>query len=129
MITNSILKTNVQKIEQMIKSSEIKWENVFLELLLEDKINFANLLNLYIQSLKEKEKEQRMNINGLALMLSKFIPYNKKYKPDKFVIAKSAYHLIKSKVFHTAPIEKKLFKIIKENKYSEDENGISQIKS
>ena len=113
-------------IEQIEKLTKTERNSLILELLEKNIINYIELSELYIISLKKKEKKQRLNILGLALMLSSFVPFNKNKKDKKFIEAKSAYHILKSGVFNTAPIEKKYKEIIKKTGYSEDKNGIPQ---
>jgi len=110
---------------ELIKLDKDKLHNIIFELLVEEKLSYTDLTLIYTASLRNKEKVQQRNINGLALMLSYFIPLNnRKVKDKKFIESKSAYHLLKSRVFHTAGIEKSFIKIVKKNNYSEDEDGI-----
>jgi len=111
---------NKQKLLELDKG---KLHYLILELLVKEKISFLELSNLYTKYLEIQERKSRLNIAGLATMLSYFIPFNEK-KKDSFIEAKSAYHLLKSGMFHTAKIEKDYEKIVEAYKYTEDEDGL-----
>jgi hypothetical protein len=98
--------------------------SLIVELLIEEKIKYTEISNLYVYSLEKKEKDLRVNISGLASMLSYFVPFNRRKKDKKFIEGKSAYHILKSKVFKTAPIEKEYKEILKKTSYKEDEFGL-----
>jgi hypothetical protein len=108
--------------KELLNLDKTKLRRVVFELLKEKKISYVDLSNMYISFLEESEREKNLNVMGLASMLSEFVPFNKRKKRKSFIESKSAYHILKSKIFRNAPIEKQYEEISKE--YSEDENGI-----
>lgn len=113
-----------KEIKIKIKQLSKKERNILIfELLYENIIDFTEIIKIYVNALKKQKKEQKINISGLVNMLSVFIPFNKKIKDKKFIEAKSAWHILKSGVFKTAPIEERYKEIVKKSGYNEDENG------
>lgn len=110
--------------KEMEALSKDERNHLILELMFEDKIDYITISNLYVNSLQKKERTLRLNILGLGNMLSVFVPFNKKKKNKKFIEGKSAYHILKSKIFRTAPIEKEYQEILKRTGYDEDEYGM-----
>ena len=94
------------------------------ELMFGEYINFFDITAAYLATLQSKEKENKLTINGLAFPLCTYWRDDKsKKKFNLFSKSKAAYHLLKSKVFHTAPVEKDLSDWLKGHPYKEDENG------
>jgi hypothetical protein len=110
---------NILEELKKLKKDDILY--IVFELMLAEKLDYTELSRTYVAYLKDKDKKNWINTQALAMMLSHFVPFNK-YKKNKFIEVKSAYHLLQSGVFKTAPIEKKYKEIIKD--YSEDENGV-----
>ena len=98
---------------------------LFLELLISEKIDYLDINEVYFMYLSLINKKQQMIIHGLATPLIHYWenPDIKLGKQKIFIKCKAAYYLLKSRVFNTALVEKDLQKFIKDNKYSEDENG------
>ena len=109
--------------EELEKLSTIERDYLLLSLLVEGKLDFTHIATLYISSLQSKNKDKQINIAGLAYMLSSSSPNIKNKEQKAFIKAKSAYHLLKSGMFHAAPIEKEYIKTVKDYNYKEDENG------
>ena len=121
------------KTEKIIKewSKLPEWERhgIVLDLLYQDKISFTEISQLYVQSLRQKDVEKSININGLALTLSAYWDGEIDNKMYRFTKAKAAYHMLKSKIFRTAPYEKILEKFLKKVPYSESKDGIAKYKN
>ena len=117
-------------IEELKSKENIEIQAIIFELLLSNKINFNQLSELYVEHLKKKDKDKQNIIFGLSIPLCQYWE-NSNIKPPKqkeFIRCKSAYNLLKSKMFKGAEIEKDWKKIVKKHKYTEDENGIHNYK-
>lgn len=116
-------------IEDLEKLDKNSLQFIIFQLMIKDKINYLELSNLYTEYLRDENKRKLINISGLATVLSMFWSEEKLKEPHKsFTKRKSAYHMLKSKVFKTAGFEKTLNHYLMDNPYIEDENGIPETK-
>ncbi len=110
-------------LEQLRKLSKFDLKEIVFNLLLEEKLSYVELSELYTESLNEKLKQNNVLINGMAWPLIAYWEGNEKEISRKHWKAKSAWNLLKSGVFRNTEIEKDLKKCIKKYGYEEDENG------
>ncbi len=102
-------------------------------LLLDGTFSYADVSSLYVESLKEKQKESYRIMNGMAYPLSVFLDFDRPKKYDKD-IAKTMRHkgilnMLKSGVFRTAQIETIWKKELEEVGASLDEDGMLMYKT
>jgi hypothetical protein len=95
---------------------------IIFSLLLDDKISYTDLSNIYVETLKEKQRKNSLLIAGMSIPLISYWGGGKLAK-RKFTKVKAAYHLLKSNMFKSAEIEKELQKCVDEFNYEEDEYG------
>ncbi len=100
----------------------------FFRMLIENKLSFKELSEVYVYYLETKNKEKQVIIGNLAIPLIQYWQGNIPIGQENFIRAKTAYNLLKSKKFETTEIEKDLKKCVENNKYSEDENGLHSMK-
>jgi hypothetical protein len=98
---------------------------ILLELFEKDKISYTDFTEIYIENLKNKDKEKQVIINGMAIPLCSYFEGNIPKRQKNFIKAKTAYNLLKSNVFKTTKIEKEFKKVVEKFGYSEDDNGMS----
>ena len=103
------------------KLDKIEIEQVLLQLLIDGDLQFQDIVVSYVHYLEKLENERSVQVTGLASSLSMW--WSKNWRDKDLRKNKTAYHLLKSGVFHTAEIEKELIKTIEESGYSEDEFG------
>lgn len=106
---------------------EIERNTVILRLLRDRDLLYEELSKLYVASLEYDKKAYEKTIAGLAVPLSSYWLDDKpapRVKSRIFIKARSAYHLLKSRVFHTAQIEKDFEKYLERNPYEEDRDGM-----
>jgi len=108
---------------------QLSEDELFYQWLLDGRVDFNKLSNAYVCSLKEKDRIKNLNACGLAYSLSNFMQCKIPKGQEKFIKAKSAYHLIKSKFFTGTPFEKDMDKIVKESGYTEDDSGIPHMET
>lgn len=111
-----------------LEASEV-FALIFL-LLKTKKIDFIDLSNAYVEVLKDSNRNKSLVISGLAIPLISYWQNGKMMKSAdhaRFIRSKAAYNLLKSKMFHTAPIEKELEAYVDKYGYSEDENGMHKM--
>lgn len=112
-------------LEQLKKKTKNELKYIVFKLLEGKKLDYTELSKVYVDYLQDKDYKNRVLITGLAYPLSQYWQDHRKNKEEKiFLKCKTAYNLLKSKVFHTAGIEKDLQKIIDDYDYSEDKNGM-----
>lgn len=102
------------KYEETLSEKEL-----IFEWLIKNRISFQELSEAYVESLKKDKKEYSDIICGMATPLIHYWEI-KKIEPEhqeKFIKAKAAFWLLKSMMFHTAPIEKDLEKYVKDYGY------------
>ena len=110
----------LQPMEELMNEKEL-----FFSWLLSGRINFKDLSDAYVDYLETLKRHNRVLIQGLTIPLSQYF-YSSKFKPKKqeiFIRCKSAFNLIKSKMFLGTPFEKELKDLIEKYQYTEDENG------
>jgi len=115
----------MKKLYEQLKNLEgEKLEAIILLLMRDETLSYTRLSNLFVQTLLEKEKEQRVIISGLTIPLSQYVEDDKrKTKHSIFIRAKSAYNMIKTYCFRDTEFEKKLKEMVDKVGYIEDENG------
>lgn len=121
---------NIDKITEKIKTLNSMERNyIIYQLLYDNTINYNEISQLYVESLKSKNKEQNILLFGMSIpLITYFLGTKNTEKQTIFLKCKAAYHLLKSKCFHSANVEKNLEKYVKKYKYSEDKDGIHTMK-
>lgn len=94
---------------------------LIFELLFKRDISYTELSDLYVAVLQKQEDIANRKLHKSSLWLGEV--WTKIPTTNKFLRAASAYAILRSGVFHTAPIEKKYEEYLKENPYEEDDNG------
>jgi len=103
----------LNKLEEMLNHKEL----VYLWLT-EKKISFHDIAQVYVESLERDRRRKQNLIAGLATPLITYLQEGKApKKQEKFLKGKSAFYLLKSMMFHSAPVEKDLEKMVKDNGY------------
>ena len=93
---------------------------VLYSMLYENKISFAEIANMYLETLEDKEKRNRDTIHGLSIPLQYYVENERTCeKQDKFMENKAKYHMLKSKAFAETGYEKQLEKDVEESGYTE----------
>jgi hypothetical protein len=95
---------------------------LFCKWLIEGKVEFTDLVDAYIFSLKKKNNKYRDIISGLAIPLSQYVGRlsRKNQRQNIFVKSKAIFWLLKSKIFSTAEIEKEYRKYLKKHPFKND---------
>jgi len=114
--------------EELNELPPLAIQEIIFDLLKTGAVDYVSLSEMYVDSLKKKNNEKETIINGLAIPLSQYW-YGTKMpaKHLTFIRCKAAYNLLKSKIFHTAKIEKEYQELVDKYSYSEDENGHHKI--
>jgi len=111
-------------LKQVKKLSQREQNYLVYQLLVEDKISFTKLSELYVESLKKKEDKAWRRTVGFATGTSLIWKGLKKTtRQDKFIKCKLAYHLISSGLYFETEFEEKLKQYLIDNPYEEDEHG------
>ena len=120
----------IDKITKEIKTmSSMERNYVIFQLLCDDTINYSEISELYVESLKSKSRENYLLISGMSIPLIDYFLGTKNTKEQTiFLKCKAAYNLLKSRYYHTARVEKDLEKYVEKYKYFEDKDGLHTMK-
>lgn len=85
-------------------------QETVLDWLISGELQFVELVQSYVFYLKKQDEEQRYMIAGLSIPLIQYWQscHVKPKKQDVFIRGKAAFYLLKTKLFHGAPIELEL---------------------
>ncbi len=91
-------------------------------LITDNTISFKEISESYVNSLENKNKEKNQLILSMAVPLSHYWDTAKeKKKQDIFMKCRGAYSLLKSRIFHTAQIEKTYEEWLEKHPYEEED--------
>ncbi len=124
------MKKNITEILPLLKSLK-SWEleYIIFNLLVDKKLDYVKLGELYVESLKVEKDKKNLLISKMGMWLSWYWQTPKKI--PLFVKTAAAFILIKSGCMGGSALEKELQEHMKKNKYDEDEHGfpITKIKN
>jgi hypothetical protein len=111
-----------------LKRSALKY--VILCLMIEGKLDYIELSEIYVDYLRQEQQKKHRMIFGMSIPLGHYWHAHKgKKKHDIFMKCRTAYSLLKSGMYHTAPIEKEFEEWLEKHPYEEDEYGNPAIKT
>jgi hypothetical protein len=104
-------------------------QELFFKWLLDGKVNFIQLSQSYTGYLEKLKKDNNILIHSMSIPLASIFNKRETKSQKIFYKCKAAFNLIKTRIFNGTPFEKELKQLVKENEYSEDENGLHTIKT
>lgn len=107
-----------------LEPHERQW--VLVALLYDESINFTEISEAYTKALEKQRQDHWQDINRLGMRLSAAWDYIPREK--YFTKAAAAFALLKSGVFHTAPVENEYAAYLAENAYDETDEGFPKTK-
>ena len=110
--------------EELSELPPLAVQDIVFNLLMTGAIDYVSLSEMYVNTLKNKDKENRVLICGLSVPLIHY--YTKarpKNKQDLFIKIKAAYNLLKCKMWPVGDMQK----LVDKYSYSENKDGTHKI--
>ncbi len=119
--------SNLAQLKESFNQLEPWAKDLFIfQLLFDGDISYVELSKQYVAALEKQREVEAKKLNGSSRWLG-FL-WKKIPSTNKFARAASAYAILQSGIYRSAPIEKEFKKYLEENPYDEDENGFPKTK-